>query len=556
MSVALPNVDLRPDHWAIVRDALRRHVPDREVLAFGSRATWTAKDYSDLDLAIMGEKPLSLRAFSALDEALVESDLPFRVDIVDWARIEDGFRAIVRRDAVAVQASNAGPDSVRRTRKRSVPADDKRDPARFERCYTMPFNEAFLINPRVHIERGSRMPFVEMAAVDPSCRSVRSSTVREFRGSGSKFRCGDTLLARITPSLENGKIARYDATADQQVGHGSTEFIVVRGRAGVTDSEYAFYVTRSDLVRSYAIGQMTGTSGRQRVPTESLAHLQVAVPPLPEQRAIAQVLSTLDDKIELNRRLNETLEAMAQALFKSWFVDFDPVRAKMEGRDTGLPQDIADLFPDRLVDSEMGEIPEGWAVASLGDMAVSRRKGVDPASEEDDTPYIGLADMPRGSIALTDWGETGSVSSRKSAFKAGDILFGKLRPYFHKVGIAPVDGLCSTDIVVLGARQPKWSALVLACVSSSAFVAHTSQTATGTKMPRTSWLAMSRYELCRPTDTIASEFQRVVSPMLRRIVANIHESRTLAALRDTLLPKLISGEIRVPVAERALESVT
>ena len=158
MSVALPNVDLRPDHWAIVRDALRRHVPDREVLAFGSRATWTAKDYSDLDLAIMGEKPLSLRAFSALDEALVESDLPFRVDIVDWARIEDGFRAIVRRDAVAVQASNAGPDSVRRTRKRSVPADDKRDPARFERCYTMPFNEAFLINPRVHIERGSRMP--------------------------------------------------------------------------------------------------------------------------------------------------------------------------------------------------------------------------------------------------------------------------------------------------------------------------------------------------------------------------------------------------------------
>ena len=301
-----------------------------------------------------------------------------------------------------------------------------------------------------------------------------------------------------------------------------------------------------------------GSGGTRNALTKGMIEaFDVPVPEdVAEQRAIARILGTLDDKIELNHRMNKTLEAMARALFKSWFVDFDPVRAKMEGRDTGLPQDIADLFPDRLVDSEMGEIPEGWEVASLGDVAALRRKGIDPASEASDTPYIGLADMPRGSIALTDWGETGSVSSRKSAFKAGDILFGKLRPYFHKVGIAPVDGLCSTDIVVLGARKPKWSAFVLACVSSSAFVAHTSQTATGTKMPRTSWQAMRRYELGRPTDTMASEFQRTVSPMLRRIVSNIHESRTLTALRDALLPKLISGEIRVPEVARALESVT
>ena len=301
-----------------------------------------------------------------------------------------------------------------------------------------------------------------------------------------------------------------------------------------------------------------GSGGTRNALTKGMIEaFDVPVPEdVAEQRAIARILGTLDDKIELNHRMNETLEAMARALFKSWFVDFDPVRAKMEGHDTGLPRHLADLFPDRLVDSEMGEIPEGWEVASLGDVAALRRKGIDPASEASDTPYIGLADMPRGSIALTDWGETGSVSSRKSAFKAGDILFGKLRPYFHKVGIAPVDGLCSTDIVVLGARKPKWSAFVLACVSSSAFVAHTSQTATGTKMPRTSWQAMRRYELGRPTDTMASEFQRTVSPMLRRIVSNIHESRTLTALRDALLPKLISGEIRVPEVARALESVT
>ena len=287
-------------------------------------------------------------------------------------------------------------------------------------------------------------------------------------------------------------------------------------------------------------------------PVTYLRTIGVPLPPLPEQRAIARILVTLDDKIELNRRMNETLESMARALFKSWFVDFDPVRAKMEGRDTGLPPDIADLFPDRLVDSEMGEIPEGWEVEFLGDLAKTRRRGIDPARVATDTPYIGLQHMPRRSVALTDWGEAGSVSSRKSAFEVGDILFGKLRPYFHKVGIAPVDGLCSTDIVVLNARIPKWSAFVLACVSSSAFVAHTSQTSTGTKMPRTSWQAMSTYELCRPTDAIASEFQHVVSPMLGRIVGNVHESRTLAALRDTLLPRLISGALRLEEAARII----
>jgi len=542
MTGSVPGVDLRPDHWAIVRSALRRHVPDREVLAFGSRATWTAKDYSDLDLAVMGEEPLSLRTASALDETLGDSDLPFKVDVVDWARTDDGFREIIRRDGVAVQERPKFSDLSHVTL-----AGD---------WGTVPFSEAFLINPAVPIERGRPTPFVDMAAIDPTRRAVRSARVREFRGSGSRFQNGDTLFARITPCLENGKIARYYANSGlEDVAHGSTEFIVVRGRPGVTDSEYAFYTARSDLVRGYAIGQMTGTSGRQRVPTDALGQFNVPLPPLPEQRAIAHILGTLDDKIELNRRMNETLEAMARALFKSWFVDFDPVRAKMEGRDTGLPRDIADLFPDRVVDSEMGEIPKGWEVSSLGEVAALRRKGTDPASEASDTPYIGLADMPRGSIALTDWGRIGSVSSRKSIFLAGDILFGKLRPYFHKVGIAPVDGFCSTDIVVLRSRKPDWFSFVLACVSSSDFVAHTSQTATGTKMPRTSWQAVSGYDLCRPTDALASVFQRIVSPMLGRIVGNIHESRTLAALCDTLLPKLISGEIRLPITESLAESV-
>jgi type I restriction enzyme S subunit len=308
------------------------------------------------------------------------------------------------------------------------------------------------------------------------------------------------------------------------------------------DQRFAYYLLRHFDFRSYNSGSAQPSLNRNFIHP-----ICIDVPPVSEQRAIAHVLGTLDDKIALNRRMNETLEAMARALFKSWFVDFDPVRAKMEGRDTGLPQDIAGLFPDRMVDSELGQIPEGWEVGTLGDVSVLRRHRPDPAGVPGDTPYIGLANMPRRSIALADWGEAITAVSRKSAFKAGDILFGKLRPYFHKVGIAPVDGLCSTDILVLGARQPMWSSFVLACVSSSVFVAHTSQTATGTKMPRTSWKAMKRYELCRPTVDVAAEFHRHVTPILRRIVGNIHESRTLAALRDTLLPPFISGTLRCPL---------
>ncbi len=532
MSTSFPSVDLRPDHWAIVRRALRCHVPDREVLAFGSRATWTAKDYSDLDLAVMGEDPLSLRTVSALDEALGDSDLPFKVDVVDWARIDDGFRSIIRRGGVVVQAAEGAPTGIEPGQQSS--SSQLSVHAEIVMGQSPPGNKSNNTGEGVPLlngptEFGSHHPEPTQYTID-----VR------------KEACPGDLLFCVRGST-TGRMN----WADQ-------DYAIGRGIAAIRHKRGQQYQPFVRAVIEYSLPSLLKQATGSTFPNVSARQLAgMSWPPLelPEQRAIAHILGTLDDKIELNRQMNETLEAVARALFKSWFVDFDSVRAKMEGRDTGLPRDIADLFPDRLVDSEMGEVPEGWEVATLGDIAALRRKGVDPASEASDTPYIGLADMPRGSIALPNWGAAGSVSSRKSVFKAGDILFGKLRPYFHKVGIAPVDGLCSTDIVVLGARQPKWSALVLACVSSSAFVAHTSQTATRTKMPRTSWPAMRRYQLCRPTDNVASEFQRLDSPMLRRIVGNVHASRTLVALRDALLPQLISGKLRVQAAQEFIGSL-
>jgi type I restriction enzyme S subunit len=285
--------------------------------------------------------------------------------------------------------------------------------------------------------------------------------------------------------------------------------------------------------------------------------------------------------------MNETLEAMARALFKSWFVDFDPVRAKAEGRarqdgarigqprkpldvasdlpwpgaeagggaegDPGQwqwPQHILDLFPARLVDSELGEIPEGWEVGKLGDVAEHPRRSVQPATIEPDVPYIALEHMPKRCIALSDWGIAEGLESNKFEFKKGEILFGKLRPYFHKVGVAPVDGVCSTDIVVLAPREPHWFTFVLGLVSSDEFVEFTNAGSTGTKMPRTSWADMTRYELVKPPRPIAKAFTDLLRPSVERIIASLHDSRNLAALRDALLPKLISGELRVNRAER------
>jgi type I restriction enzyme S subunit len=276
-----------------------------------------------------------------------------------------------------------------------------------------------------------------------------------------------------------------------------------------------------------------------------LREFPVVLPPQSEQAAIAEVLGSLDDKIELNRKMNETLEAIARAFFKSWFVDFDPVRAKAEGRDPGIHASLADLFPDSFEDSELGEIPKGWRVGKFGDVAANPRRSIGPDQIAEGTAYIALEHMPRKSIALSDWGVADEVESGKLMFHIGEILFGKLRPYFHKVGIAPIDGVCSTDILVIAPSAPEWFGFVLEYASSAELVEHTNAASTGTKMPRTNWKELARFPLVLPSQEIATAFNDYIQPICARIIGASHENRTLVAIRDTLLPKLISGEIRI-----------
>ena len=294
--------------------------------------------------------------------------------------------------------------------------------------------------------------------------------------------------------------------------------------------EYLYYFFKS-RDGQHALLANTSTTGVPAIsrPVTSLKAIRIPLPTMDAQRAIANVLGTLDDKIEINSRLNETLEGFARALFKSWFVDFDPVRAKAEGRDPGLPKRLADFFPNSLEDSEFGEVPSGWSIGNFGDVADNPRRTVGPDEIEPATPYIALEHMPRKSIALSDWGNAAGVESGKFTFHAGEILFGKLRPYFHKVGVGPVDGVCSTDILVVTPRSDEWFGFVLGHASSVAFVEHTNACSTGTKMPRTNWSDMARYRVVLPPEPLAGVYTQQVRPLISRIQASIHQNRALGS---------------------------
>jgi len=386
----------------------------------------------------------------------------------------------------------------------------------------------------------------------------KETFVKEYRDTYPKeyeLAPGDILLI-MTCQTAGGEILGIPAKVpndgrvylhNQRLGK-----VVIRDDTRVAP-DYLYWLFLGHEFNRELVTSASGTKILHTAPSRIEA-FRFDLPPIVEQQAIAHILGTLDEKIELNRRQNETLEAMARALFKSWFVDFDPVRAKAEGRDTGLPGHIADLFPNSFADSELGEIPKGWRIGSLGEIAEHPRRGIQPEEIDPSTPYIALEHMPRRCIALTEWGTSGGLESNKFEFKTGEILFGKLRPYFHKVGVAPINGVCSTDIVVVKPRTEKWFGFVLSHLSSVEFVDHTNAGSTGTKMPRTSWAEMSRYSLVIPDDAITTAFNVQVEAAVMQINASLHESRTLAAIRDTLLPKLLSGENRISEAEKLVKA--
>ena len=555
---------LKDEHREAIVAAIAANDRVERAVLFGSRATGTNTVSSDVDIALFGDR---LTPTDQARLAVVLDKLPMAqsVDLLLYdSTLDRTLREQIRRQGVEFYVRPSPRPTGHRTRAatsigtavmpngvETVFGWRRRDVGELIRDGSLTVGDGY--RAKNSELAGSGLPFARAGNVADGFRfsdADRFPEDRLHRAGDKTSRPGDVVFT------SKGTVGRF-AFVRRDTEHFvySPQLCFWRSLDREVIDPYFLYC----WVRGPEFfGQFRGVAGQtdmaEYVSLTDQRRMFITLPPVAEQRTIAHILGTLDDKIELNRGMNATLEAMARALFKSWFVDFDPVRAKMNGRDTGLPMEIADLFPDRLTDSGMGEIPNGWTVGALGDIAAAPRRGIDPARVSIDTPFIGLQHMPRKSVALKDWGTSAGVSSSKFAFDIRDILFGKLRPYFHKVGIAPVNGLCSTDIVVLKARMPMWSAFVLACVSSSRFVSYASQTSTGTKMPRTSWDTMSRYELCRPTDAIAAAFHQVVSPMLERIVSNVHESHSLDRLRDALLSKLVSGELRVNGVEAGTDS--
>ncbi|WP_252510676.1 restriction endonuclease subunit S [Acinetobacter bereziniae] len=249
-------------------------------------------------------------------------------------------------------------------------------------------------NPSRPLSKGKEAPFIDMASLPVNGRDINEVSNKVFNGGGAKFKNGDTLFARITPCLENGKTAKVENLPVDCIAHGSTEFIVLSAKSK-DDEDFVYYLARSPDFRNYAISRMEGTSGRQRVSWQALAEFNLRLPEKSKRKKIGEILKSLDDKIHLNNQINQTLESIAQALFKSWFVDFDPVRAKIaakqEGKDSELAamciisgksedeiqqmpegdfaelQATAALFPEEFVVSELGEVPKGWEVSTVGE---------------------------------------------------------------------------------------------------------------------------------------------------------------------------------------------
>ena len=337
----------------------------------------------------------------------------------------------------------------------------------------------------------------------------------------------------------------------------------VNKRRDVFDNDYAYNLFKSADFNRFLASSATGTKILHTSPDRILQY-SFELPPIHEQKAIAHILGTLDDKIELNRKTNETLEAMAKALFKSWFVDFDPVRAKAEGRPTGLPAEISDLFPDSFEDSELGEIPSGWRVGTIASSVGEVFDGphATPKEADEGHVFLGIKNMTGSSLDLSDVKLIGhddwSQWTRRVEPRADDIVF----TYEAALGLFAVipDGLKCC----LGRRM----ALIRTKASNGAphfwchqFIAKPFQKVIeersihGATVNRTPLTEFPGYPILEPPETLRLAFDHAASSLWVRIHAASNQTASLTSLRDTLLPKLISGEIRIPDAEKLLEDV-
>ena len=367
-----------------------------------------------------------------------------------------------------------------------------------------------------------RIPWIKIADATKSGKYLFTTKqyVNEFGASFSKLLPPGTIIVAASGTLGYTQILGVEGCAHDG-------WLILQNLREF-DRDYAYYTLQ--WMRQHFYNSAYGAA-IQNINTAILRETEIPYPPLRTQQKIAAVLSAYDDLIENNTRRIQILEEMAQAIYRQWFVEFE-----YPGHET-VP----------LVDSgtELGEIPQGWEVVKLGDLTESVRRNIKPGELKKETPYFGLEHLPRKSIALNRWNLVDDVGSTKLAFQRGEILFGKIRPYFHKVGVAPLDGIGSSDIIVIQPKKSDFFGLVLAIVSSEKFVEHSTLTSQGTKMPRANWNVLVEYPIALPSDNLLKRYNSFMQDTVELIRNYIFKNANLRATRDLLLPRLVSGEVGV-----------
>lgn len=535
-----PAIDLTAGQRRTVLTLLSRYLPNTNVWAYGSRIKWTSHPASDLDLVAFAE-PEQAACVAELREAFDESNLPFRVDLFVWDEVPSGFRKGIEGEHVVLAR-----------RERPVRKRTKGWPkVTLGNCIEM--NDA-TYSPK------EQWPFVNYLdtgnITDNRIGEIRRLVVGEDKipsRARRKVQPGDMLYSTVRPNQRHFGI--MERVPENFLA--STGFSVIRGKDDCARTDFLYWFLAQDSVveHLHTIAEHS-TSAYPSIRPADIERLTLNLPPLPEQRAIARILGALDEKIELNRRLNETLEKAVQALFKSWFVDFDPVRAKMEGRDACLPQDMAALFPNDLVESQLGEIPKGWSVRPLEEIA-RFQNGL--ALQK----YPALADRERLPVLKIAQLRSEMLDGKKCAssdipadciVEDGDVIFSWSGSLMAKVWCGGRAALNQHLFKVTSTDYREWFILGWLHSHMPEFQSIAADKATTMGHIKRRHL---RDALCVvPSEQVLVAADGICASIHKRYIDAKVESRKLGHLRDALLPKLISGEIGISDAEKITGAAT
>ena len=532
-------IDIDTRERATIERLLRRYLPGVEVWAYGSRVRWNARPQSDLDVVAFAS-PEQSGAVSQLREAFEESSLPFSVYLLIWDDLPESFHTNIEAAYVILQSAKA--ENV----------NNQLIEAPFAELLAEPLRNGIYKKKEFH---GSGVKIVNMGELfaHPRLGDIGMKRVELAGSEQDRFsvQAGDLLFARRSLVAEGaGKCSVVLDVSEPTTFESS----IIRARPDrkKADSLFLYYYFNSPsglhaldtIRRQVAVAGITGSD---------LAQLEIPHTPLPEQRAIAHILGTLDDKIELNRRMNQTLGEMARAIFQDWFVDFGSVRAKLEGREPYLPPELWDLFPDRLVDSELGEVPEGWGVGVLNDSIEILSGGTPKTSVsaywDGDVPWYTAKDAPTLSDIF-------ALNTERSITQAGiDNSSTKVLPARTTVITArgTVGRLACLGIPMAmnqtcyGIRGAEGYSDFFTYWSVRNTVSELQARTHGTIFDTITRETFKIAETVLVPTNAARAFESVVNPTMQRILMNLNESISLTAQRDTLLPKLVSGAIKIKV---------